>query len=197
MSEELTLETNDFVAKALKNAQETHGLQGWCHRNPKHWALTAQHIIQAPSEASQFMRKNGITRKFYYNVKQELLADPECQAIRNAWAAEISAIQFQGIDTFRESQEKYSEAVENGDVAIDGNELFKQAKALQGFNDIHAKLTGNNVQKHVVEHVVTQEEYEDKAAELRAKIAKAKEVMEEKGEKFEFDYTDEQVIEVD
>jgi hypothetical protein len=143
------------------------------------------------------MRKNGITRKFYYNVKQELLADPECQAIRNAWAAEISAIQFQGIDTFRESQEKYSEAVENGDVAIDGNELFKQAKALQGFNDIHAKLTGNNVQKISVEHVVTQEEYEDKAAELRAKIAKAKEVMEEKGEKFEFDYTDEQVIEVD
>ena len=177
MSEELTLETNDFVAKALKNAQETHGLQGWCHRNPKHWALTAQHIIQAPSEASQFMRKNGITRKFYYNVKQELLADPECQAIRNAWAAEISAIQFQGIDTFRESQEKYSEAVENGDVAIDGNELFKQAKALQGFNDIHAKLTGNNVQKHVVEHVHSQEDFDDIEAQIRAEMAeKAKKV---------------------
>ena len=173
MSEELSLETNDFVAKALKNAQDTHGLQGWCHRNPKHWALTAQHIIQAPSEASQFMRKNGITRKFYYNVKQELLADPECQAIRNAWAAEISAIQFQGIDTFRESQEKYSEAVENGDVAIDGNELFKQAKALQGFNDIHAKLTGNNTQKIVVEHKTTLDEAEEYARKMLSGIPEA------------------------
>ena len=176
MSEELALETNGYVAKALKTAQENTGHQrAWCVREPKKWALVAQHIIQQPCQVSEFRRKHKITKNFYYDVKAELLADPESQLIRNAWAAEISAIQFQGIDTFRESQARYSDAVESGEVQIDGNELFKQAKALQGFNDIHGKLTGNNVQKHVVEHVVSQDDYDQKKQELKDRIAKAKE----------------------
>jgi len=187
MSEELALETKNYIAKALKKAQDSHSSQGWCHRKPKHWALTAQHIIQQPCTVTEFRKKHDITKNFYYDVKTELLADPECQLIRNAWAAEISAIQFQGIDTFRESQSKYSDAVASGEVTIDGNELFKQAKALQGFNDIHGKLTGTNVQKHVVEHVVTQDDYDAKKAELMEKIAKAKEAKKVESEIIEVD----------
>jgi hypothetical protein len=41
---------------------------------------------------------------------------------------------------------------------MDGNELFKQGKSLQAFSDIHAKLTGNNIQRVVVEHRTTLDE---------------------------------------
>jgi len=175
MSEELALKTKDYVAKALTKTQGSLGPQGWCHRDPVLWCKVANHILQKPTSAYSFIKNKNCTKNVYYDIQAELFSDPESQLIRNAWASEIAAIQFQGIDTFRESQDKYSDAVHIGEVTIDGNELFKQAKALQGFNDIHSKLTGNNVQKHVVEHVVTQEEFEDKRAKLEAKIAKAKE----------------------
>lgn len=159
MSEELTLETTSYIANALKTAQENTGHQrAWCVREPKQWCKVANHILQKPTSAYSFIKSGECTKNFYYDVQAELLADPESQLIRNAWASEIAAIQFQGIDTFRESQSKYSDAVASGEVAIDGNELFKQAKALQGFNDIHGKLTGTNVQRHIVEHKTTLDE---------------------------------------
>jgi len=65
--------------------------------------------------------------------------------------------------------------------------MFKSGKSLQALNDIHGKLTGNNVQKHVVEHIVSQEEYESKADELKAKIAKAKEAKKVESEIIEVD----------
>lgn len=178
MSEDLALETKDYVTKALKNAQDNAGgAQAWCYRDPKKWCKVAQHIIQKPTSAYSFIKAKNCTKNFYYDVQTELFADPEAQLIRNAWASEVAAIQFQGIDTFRTSQEKYSEAVEEGDIDIDGNELFKQAKALQAFNDIHGKLTGNNIQKHVVEHIHTQEDFDDVEAQIRAEMAeKAKKV---------------------
>jgi len=176
MSEELAIETKHYIAKALKNAQEhSDHNRSWCHRDPVHWCKVAQHILQKPSSAYSFIKSGKCKKNAYYDIQTELFSDPESQIIRNAWASEIAAIQFQGIDTFRTSQEKYSEAVEEGKIEIDGNELFKQAKALQGFNDIHGKLTGNNVQKHVVEHVVTQDDYDQKKQELKDRIAKAKE----------------------
>lgn len=188
MSEELALETNDYVANALKNAQDNaNHNRAWCHREPEHWCKVAQHILQKPTSAYSFIKSGECTKNVYYDVQTELFADPESQLIRNAWASEIAAIQFQGIDTFRESQARYSDAVHSGEVEIDGNELFKQAKALQGFNDIHGKLTGNNVQKHVVEHIVSQEEYESKADELKAKIAAAKEAKKVESEIIEVD----------
>lgn len=173
MSEELALKTKDYVAKALKNAQDARGHQGWCHRDPVLWCKVANHILQKPTSAYSFIKSKVCTKNVYYDIQTELFADPESQLIRNAWASEIAAIQFQGIDTFRESQDKYSDAVHNGEVTIDGNELFKQAKALQGFNDIHSKLTGNNVQKHVVEHRTTL----DEAAAFAAEMAKKAEVI--------------------
>jgi len=183
MSEELALETKSYIAKALKKAQDSHSSQGWCHRKPKHWALTAQHIIQQPCTVTEFRKKHDITKNFYYDTKAELLADPECQEVRNAWGSEVASLTFEGLDTHRMIMNKFGDAIESGDIEVDENVVFKSVKGLQGLTDIHGKLTGNNVQKHVVEHVVTQQEYEDKAAELRAKIAKAKEA--------------EQVIEVD
>ena len=62
MSEELTVETKNFITKKLRDAQEAtgHG-RAWCKREPKKWALVAQHIIQKPDEVSTFLRKNKIT----------------------------------------------------------------------------------------------------------------------------------------
>jgi hypothetical protein len=74
----------------------------------------------------------------YYDIQKEIFEDPESQMIRNQWASEIACIQFMGIDTFKKSQEDYSKSVQDGDITIDGNELFKQAKTMQAFNDIHS-----------------------------------------------------------
>ena len=106
MSEELAVETKNFITKKLRDAQEAtgHG-RAWCKREPKKWALVAQHIIQKPNEVNTFLRKNNIKRNFYYDVQTELLADPESSEIRNAWASEISSVLFQGLDTYRKSQE--------------------------------------------------------------------------------------------
>jgi len=167
MSEELRLETKDFITKKLRDAQESTGQnRAWCVREPKKWALVAQHIIQKPNGVSEFMRKNNITRNFYYDVQTELMADPESSEIRNAWASEISSVMFQGLDTYRQAQDQYSKLVESGEINIDGNELFKQGKSLQAFNDIHAKLTGNNIQRVVVEHKTTLDEAEEYARKM-------------------------------
>jgi hypothetical protein len=170
MSEELSIETNNFISKKLVEMQNSMTPNAWCHREPKKWLLVAQQIIQQPTEHSEFMRKHNITRNFFYDVRTELFSDPECKSIRNNWANEISSVMFQGLDTFRASQDMYSTAIENGSVTIDGNELFKQAKALQAFNDIHGKLTGTNVQKIVVEHRTTLDEAEEYARKMLAEI---------------------------
>ena len=188
MSEELALETNDYVAKALKTAQENTGHQrAWCVREPKKWALVVQHIIQQPCTNEEFRRKHKITKNFYYDVKTELMADPECQMIRNAWAAEVSSVIFEGLDVHREVMNKFGEKIRDESIKVDENVVFKSVKGLQGLTDIHGKLTGNNVQKHVVEHIVSQEEYESKADELKAKIAKAKEAKKVESEIIEVD----------
>ena len=174
MSEELAVETKNFITKKLRDAQEAtgHG-RAWCKREPQKWALVAQHIIQKPNEVNTFLRKNNIKRNFYYDVQTELLADPESSEIRNAWASEISSVLFQGLDTYRKSQNSYSDRVESGDIEIDGNELFKQGKSLQAFNDIHSKLTGNNIQRHVVEHKTTLDEAEEYARKMLEDLPEA------------------------
>lgn len=176
MSSELAIETKSYIAKALKNAQEATGHnRAWCHRNPKHWALVAQHIIQQPCTIEEFRRKHKITKNFYFDCKAELMADPECQEVRNAWGSEVASLTFEGLDVHRTIMNKFGDAIESGDIAVDENVLFKSVKGLQGLTDIHGKLTGTNVQKHVVEHVVTQDDYDQKKAELKERIAKAKE----------------------
>jgi len=176
MSEELAIETKHYIAKALKNAQEATGHnRAWCHRNPKHWALVAQHVIQQPCQVTEFRKKHGITKNFYYDTKAELMADPECQEVRNAWGSEVASLTFEGLDTHRMIMNKFGDRVESGDIEVDENVVFKSVKGLQGLTDIHGKLTGNNVQKHVVEHVVSQDDYDQKKQELKDRIAKAKE----------------------
>jgi hypothetical protein len=166
MSEELSIETNNFISKKLVEMQNSMTPNAWCHREPKKWLLVAQQIIQQPTEHSEFMRKHKITRNFFYDVRTELFSDPECKSIRNNWANEISSVMFQGLDTYRKSQDSYSDRIERGDIEIDGNELFKQGKSLQAFSDIHAKLTGNNVQTIIVKKPTTL----DEAAEYARKM---------------------------
>ena len=174
MSEELQLETKDYITKALKKAQEATGHnRAWCHRNPKHWALVAQHVIQQPCQVTEFRKKHGITKNFYYDTKAELMADPECQEVRNAWGSEVSSLIFEGLDTHRTIMNKFGDRVESGDIDVDENVAFKSVKALQGLTDIHGKLTGTNIQKHVVEHRTTL----DEAAAFADEMAKKAEVI--------------------
>ena len=174
-SEELAIETKNYVTKALKASQELHGGQAWCHRDPKKWALAAQHIILPVGSVSEFARNNNIARNLYYEIKAELMADPECQAVRDAWGSEVASLTFHGLDTHKTIMDKFSSAIDSGEIEVNENVLFKSVKGLQGLTDIHGKLTGTNVQKHVVEHVVTQDDYDAKKQELMDRIAKAKE----------------------
>ena len=167
MSEELQLETKDYITKALKKAQEATGHnRAWCHRNPKHWALVAQHVIQQPCQVTEFRKKHGITKNFYYDTKAELMADPECQEVRNAWGSEVSSLIFEGLDTHRTIMNKFGDRVESGDIDVDENVAFKSVKALQGLTDIHGKLTGTNTQMIVVVHKSTAQEINDIIANL-------------------------------
>jgi len=175
MSEELVIQTKDYITKALARAQESTGHnRAWCCREPKKWALIAQHIIQQPCSNDEFRRKHGITKNTYYNTKAELMADPECQEVRNAWGSEVAALTFEGLDVHRTIMNKFGDAIENGSIEVDENVVFKSVKGLQGLTDIHGKLTGTNVQKHEVIHTVTQEDYEQKKQELRDRIEKMK-----------------------
>jgi hypothetical protein len=174
-NEELAIETKNYVANALKKSQESHHGQCWCHRDPKKWALVAQHIILPVGSVSEFIRKNGVARNLYYDIKAELMADPECQAVRDAWGSEVASLTFHGLDTHRTIMDKFSSAIDSGEIEVDENVVFKSVKGLQGLTDIHGKLTGTNVQKHVVEHVVTQDDYDQKKQELMDRIKKAKE----------------------
>jgi len=52
----------------------------------------------------------------------------------------------------------FGDGIESGAIPITEDVAFKSVKALQGLNDIHSKLTGNNIQKIVVEHKTTLDE---------------------------------------
>jgi hypothetical protein len=174
MSNELATTTEGYVLKALKTAQDANKHhQGWCNRDPKKWALVAQHIIQQPCSIDGFRRDHSITKNFYFDVKTELMADPECQAIRNAWGAEVASIMFEGLENHRKIQNKFGDAIDSGEITVDENVVFKSGKSLQALNDIHAKLTGNNIQRHIVEHKTTL----DEAAEFARNAIKDAEIV--------------------
>jgi hypothetical protein len=69
--------------------------------------------------------------------------------------------------------DKFSSAIDSGEIEVDENVVFKSVKGLQGLTDIHGKLTGTNVQKHVVEHRTTL----DEAAAFAAEMAKKADVI--------------------
>ena len=162
MSEELSIESKNYVTKALMASQEIHGGQAWCHRDPKKWALTAQHIILPVGSVSEFARNNNIARNLYYEIK-------------------AASLTFHGLDTHKTIMDKFSEAIDSGEIEVNENVLFKSVKGLQGLTDIHGKLTGTNVQKHVVEHVHTKQDFEDKEAELERKYQEMKQAEKESG----------------
>jgi len=172
MSKELTKATSGFLRKFLKDQQDIRQGNAWCNREPQTWMDAAKHIMEPTTSIECFLRKHrhyGIKRNAYYDLKRDMLKDPECTAIRAIWADELASVQFQGIDNLRQTQEKYSEMLETGQVSINAKEMAFQVKSMMGIHDMHSKLTGNNVQIHRVEHV-GQEDYEAKMAELRARI---------------------------
>jgi hypothetical protein len=173
MSEELSLQTKDVLKKKLVSLQGSSAMTSWANREPQTWMASAKHIMEPSCSVNEFLAKNKMKRNAYFDLKRDLLKDDDCKQVRAAWGDEIASMQFQGFDTARLSQEKYSEEVALGNVKIDAKELFMQTKSLMGLGDLHAKLTGNNVQIHRVEHV-GQQDYDNKRDEIKARIAKAR-----------------------
>lgn len=199
MSEDLTVETTDFIAQALKGAQERTGhAKAICNINPKQWCTVAKHVLEDGLDIAKFNRKHGVKHWTYFKIRKELAADKDYDDFRNRIAATAAVSMEMGNDLEDRMTEGLMDRLDDfkeADVKEHAQALAQVSRSNSMRMDRFQKLTGATTQNIVVEHVVTQDEYDQKKQELRDKIAKAKQVREEKGEKLELDYTDEEVIE--
>lgn len=172
--EELATKTSSFIAEALTEMQSSKAPQHLCNREPQTWMLIARHCVEGDSRVTDFRKQHNILAKLYYSVRNDLMHKGDFESLRMAWGHEFGSL----VEATRELQwqitEQLSNDIASGEYKPEGKDLAQVARAGGMAFDTFQKATGGNIQKHVVEHVVTQEEYEDKAAELRAKIAKAK-----------------------
>lgn len=176
MSESTELASiDDFLLKALKTAQDNAAhKRAYAHRSPKKFMIAARHIVEDGMEPYAFAKKNGICPWTYYDIRKSLMTNDDYEAIR-AKAALDSATDYEmGKDLERKFTEKMMDAMERDELEIDAKGWAQIQRGQSMKADRFQKFSGAATQHVVVEHVVSQEEYEDKAAELRAKIAKAK-----------------------
>jgi hypothetical protein len=175
MSEELALKTSQFIEGALKEMQEAKSPQHLANREPQTWMLIARHCLEGNTRVTEFRNQHGIRQKLYYSVRNDLMHRGDFESLRTQWGHEFGSL----VEATRELQwqinEKLSDSIASGEYVPEGKDLAQVARAGTMAFDTFQKATGGNIQRVEVSHVVTQEEYEDKAAELRAKIAKAKE----------------------
>lgn len=179
MSEELTVETSDFIAQALKGAQERTGhAKAICKINPKQWCIVARHVLEDGLDIAKFNRKHGIKHWTYFKIRKELAADKDYDDFRNRIAAEAAV----SIEMGNELEDRMSEKLldrlddfDNVDVKEHAQALAQVSRSNSMKLDRFQKLTGATTQNIVVEHVVSQDDYDAKKQELRDRIAKAKE----------------------
>ena len=168
MSEEVALEPKDFISETLKEMKKSKGPQHLSNRSPKVWSVVAKHIISDGFDVAELCRETGVSRWTYYNIRKELATTDDYEAIRSKAAADAATDYEMGAELERRYMEKMLDLIEREGYAQINRGQSLKAERFQ-------KFSGAATQVVEVNHVVSQEEYEDKAAELRARIAKAKE----------------------
>jgi hypothetical protein len=182
MSEEVALEPKDFISKTLKEMKKSKGHQHLSNRSPKVWSVVAKHIISDGLDVAQLCRETGVSRWTYYNIRKELATTDDYEAIRSKAAADAATDYEMGAELERRYMEKMLELIEKDELEIDGKGYAQINRGQSLKAERFQKFSGAATQVVEVNHVVSQEEYEDKAAELRKRIAKAKEAKSVEGD---------------
>jgi len=179
MSTELAKSTNDFLLSTLKAAQDATGHnRAMCVKSPKRWMLIARHVVEDGLKINEFLRTSGVTRNNYYDIKRFITTADDYEQIRAKAALDAASDYEMGKDLERAYTEKMFEKMDNDELEIDAKGYAQMQRGQSMKADRFQKFSGAATQHVVVEHVVSQEEYEDKATEIRARIAKAKEAKE-------------------
>ena len=162
MSEELSIETQDYIAKALKGAQEATGHnKAICKINPKQWCLVARHVLEDGMNIAEFNKKHGVKHWTYFKIRKELAADNDYEDFRNRLAAG-SAV---SIELGNELEDRMSEKLLDRLDDFDDIDVKEHSQALAQVSrsnsmrlDRFQKLTGAATQRVVVEHKTTLDE---------------------------------------
>ena len=176
-STELAATSDDFLLKALKAAQDaTSAPKAHCHKSPKRWMLIARHVVEDGMDITAFLKTSGATRNNYYDIKRFVETHDDYENIRSKAALDAASDYDMGVDLEREYTEQMHELLAKKELEIDAKGWAQIQRGQSMKADRFQKFSGAATQHVVVEHVVSQEEYEDKAQQLRDKIAKAKAV---------------------
>ena len=175
MSTELAETSDDFLLKALKAAQDaTSAPKAHCHKSPKRWLLIARHVVEDGMDISAFLKTSGVTRNNYYDIKRFIETHDDYENIRAKAALDAATDYEMGVDLDRAYTEKMHQKMDADELEIDAKGWAQIQRGQSMRADRFQRFSGAATQHVVVEHVVSQEEYEDKKQELRDKIAKAK-----------------------
>jgi hypothetical protein len=174
MNNELATTTGDYLVKRHKEAMDTMKPHSMANRSPKKWMLCARYIIEDGLNPTEFMGKTGQTRNNYYDIKRFLETSDDYEQIRSQSALDAATDYEIGVDLERKYTEKMFKAMDKGDLEINaqGYAQIQRGQSLKA--ERFQKFSGAATQHVVVERVVSQEEYETKADELKNKMAKAK-----------------------
>ena len=174
MSTSIVAKTADFIECRLKELQSNKGPAHLAIREPARWMLVAKHVMNGKGSVVSFRKEHDVTRKMYHSIQNDLKALGDFEALRTEWGREIGSM----IDAKSEMEwqmlEKFGKQLDSDDFLIEAKDITAITRSRQADFDIFQKATGGNVQKIEVNHVVSQEEYDDKKKELKDRIAKAK-----------------------
>jgi hypothetical protein len=174
MSTEISTVTQDYIVKRHKERLDGFSKASIANRSPKKWMLTARYILEDGLNVSQFLKQSGVTRNMYYDCKRFLETADDYEAIRSQSALDAATDYEIGVDLERKYTEEMFKAMDSGEMEIDAKGYAQIQRGQSMKADRFQKFSGAATQVVKVEHVVSQEDYEDKATELREKIAKAK-----------------------
>jgi len=174
MSTSIAVKTDNFIESRLKALQNEKGPSHLAIREPARWMLVAKHVMNGKGSIADFRREHDVTRKMYHSIQNDLKALGDFELLRTEWGREVGSLIDAKVEIEWQMIEKYGKQLDEDDFKIEAKDITAMTRSKQADFDVFQKATGGNVQKIEVNHVVSQEEYEDKAKEIRDRIAKAK-----------------------
>ena len=174
MSTNIVVKTADFIESRLKDLQAEKGPAHLAIREPARWMLVAKHVMNSKGSIADFRNEHNVTRKMYHSIQNDLKALGDFELLRTEWGREIGSMIDAKAEMEWQMLEKFGKQLDKDDFEIEAKDITAITRSRQADFDVFQKATGGNVQKIEVNHVVSQEEYEDKAKEIRDRIAKAK-----------------------
>jgi hypothetical protein len=159
MSTELAANSDDFLLKALKAAQDaTLAPKAHCHKSPKRWLLIARHVVEDGMDVSAFLKTSGCTRNNYYDIKRFVETSDDYENIRAKAALDASTDYEMGVDLERKYSEQMHQKMDDGTLEIDAQGYAQINRGQSMKADRFQKFSGAATQHVIVEHKTTLDE---------------------------------------